>query len=82
MPLQRLTLDRMSCFFIGFPCWVEQNTLTTLSQLLRFPHIGYNRIPSGPSCTLRPYSYSHTSPAHSTRQLTRAFLIVQQAVPH
>jgi hypothetical protein len=51
-------------------------------QLLRFPHIGYNRIPSSPSYTLRPYRYSHTSPAHPIRQLTRAFLISQQAIPY
>jgi hypothetical protein len=50
--------------------------------LLRFSHIGYNRIPSGPSCTLRPYRYSHINPAHLTRQLTRAFLISQQPVTY
>jgi hypothetical protein len=48
----------------------------------RFPHVGYNRIPSGPSYTLRPYRYSHTSSAHPTRQLTRAFLISQQVIPY
>jgi hypothetical protein len=44
MPLQMLTLDHMSCLAIGFPYWVQQNTLRPLSQLLRFPNIGYKRI--------------------------------------
>jgi hypothetical protein len=82
MPLQMLTLDRMCCFAIGFPYWVQQNILKPILHLLRFSHIGYNRIPSDPFCTLQPYRYSHTSPAHPIRQLTRSFLISYQVVPY
>jgi hypothetical protein len=82
MGLQRLTLDRISCFAIGFPYFGQQNTRMPLLQLQRFSHIGYNRITSHPSCTLRPYRYSHTSPPHPARQLTIAFLISQQVIPY
>jgi hypothetical protein len=68
MPLQRLTLVRMSCFALGSPCWISHNTLRPLSQLLRFPLVGYHTISLGPSCTLRPCRYHHTSTAHPTRQ--------------
>jgi hypothetical protein len=68
MPLQRLTLDHMSCFAIGFPLLGTTEYPQALSQLLRFPPIGHNKNPSGPSCTLQPCRYSHTSPAHPTKQ--------------
>jgi hypothetical protein len=68
MPLQRLTLDHMSCFAIGFPLLGTTEYPHALLSLLKFPNIGYNRIHSGPSCTLRHYRYSYTSPGHLTRQ--------------
>jgi hypothetical protein len=82
MSLQRLILDCMSCFTIGSPCWVQQNTLRPLSQLLRIPLIWHNKIYSGPSCTLWSRGYSHTSLVPSIRQLTRAFLISQYVIPY
>jgi hypothetical protein len=82
MHLQMLTLDRMSCFVICFPCWVWHNTIRPISQLLISPLIRYNTIPSCQSYTLRPRMYCHTSPSHPIRQLTRAFLISQQVVPY
>jgi hypothetical protein len=50
--------------------------------LLRFPLVGYHTIYSGPSCTLQPCRYLHTSTAHPIKQLTRASLISQQAIPY
>jgi hypothetical protein len=61
---------------------MQHNTLKPLLQLLRFPLVGYHTISSGPSCTLRPCRYHQTSTAHPTRQLTRASLIGQQAIPY
>jgi hypothetical protein len=45
MPLQRLTVDHMSCFATGFLDWVRQNNLRPLSQLLGFPVLGMTEYP-------------------------------------
>jgi hypothetical protein len=68
MPLQRLTLDHMSCFALGFP----------LLGIIEYPHAPFivakvsqywvQQNISGPSCNLGPCRYSHTSPAHPIRQ--------------
>jgi hypothetical protein len=68
MPLQRLTLDRMSCFAIGFPLLGTTEYPQAPFTVAKVSPYWYNRIPSGPSCTLRPCRYSHTSPAHPTKQ--------------
>jgi hypothetical protein len=68
MPLQRLTLDRMSCFVIGFPLLGTTEYPQAPFAVAKVPPIGYNKIPSDPSCTLRSRRYSHTSPALPTRQ--------------
>jgi hypothetical protein len=68
MSLQRLTLDHMSCFAIGLPLLGTTEYPHAPFAVAKIFPIGYNRIPSDPSCTLRPCRYSHTSPAHPTRQ--------------
>jgi hypothetical protein len=68
MPLQMLTLDHMSCFAIGLPLLGTTEYPYAPFTVAKIPHIGYNSMPSGPSCTLRPCRYSHTSPTHPTRQ--------------
>jgi hypothetical protein len=82
MSLQRLTLVHMSYFALGFPLLDITQYPEPLSQLLTFPLVGYHIISSGPSCTLRPCRYHHTSTEHPTRQLTRASIISQQAVTY
>jgi hypothetical protein len=54
MPLQRLTLYHMSCFAIGFPLLDMIEYPQAPFTVAKVPHIGYNRIRSGPSSTLRP----------------------------
>jgi hypothetical protein len=82
MPLQKSTLDHMSCFVIGFPLLDITQYPHAPFAIANFPLIGYNIIPSGTSCILRPCRYHHTSTAHPTRQLTRAFLISQEVAPY
>jgi hypothetical protein len=68
MPLQRLTLDHMSCFAICFPLLGTTEYPQTPFVAAKVPNIGYNRIHSGPSYILWPCRYRHSSPAHPTRQ--------------
>jgi hypothetical protein len=68
MPLQSLTLDCMSCFAIGFYLLGTTENPQAPFTVAKVPPIGYNRIPSSPSCTLRPSRYSHTNLAHATSQ--------------
>jgi hypothetical protein len=82
MPLQRLTLDHMSCFAIGFP-------LLDITQYPQAPFAVANVSPCWishnmlrPSCTLWLCRYHHISTAHPTRQFTRGSLISQQAIPY
>jgi hypothetical protein len=75
MPLQRLTLDRMSCFAIGFPLLgTTEYPQAPFTVAKVFPYwVQQNTL--RPLLHLRPCRYSHTSPAHPTRKLTRASLI-------
>jgi hypothetical protein len=73
MPLQRSTLYHMSCFTISFP----------LLGTIEHPQNPFTIVkvsPQKPLLHLAVCRYSHTSPAHLTRQLTRAFPISQQAI--
>jgi hypothetical protein len=68
MPLCRLTPDRISCFAIGFPLLATTEYPHAPFTIAKVSLIGYNRISSGPSCTMRSHRYSHTRSAHPTRQ--------------
>jgi hypothetical protein len=67
IPLRRLTPARMSCFAIGFSLLGTTEYPQTLSQLLRFLPIGYNRI---------------SVPLFQQDKLTRVFLVSQQAITY
>jgi hypothetical protein len=82
MPLQMSILDRMSCFAIGFPLLDRTQYPQAPFVVAKVSLSEYNTIPSGPSCTLWPCRYRHTSPTHPTRQLTSGFLISQQSIPY
>jgi hypothetical protein len=82
MYLQMLTIERMSCFALGFILLDITQYPQTPFVITKVSLIGYHIIPSSPSCTLWPCRYHHTSTAHPTRQLTRAPLISQQAITY
>jgi hypothetical protein len=69
MHLQRLTHDHMSCFAIGFPVLVMTEYPQASFKVAKVSSIGYDIIPLGLSCTLRPCRYSHSSPTHPTKQI-------------
>jgi hypothetical protein len=62
-------------FYHWFPLIGYTQYPQALSQLLRFPLVGYHTISLGPSCTLCPCTHHHTSTTYPRRQLTRASLI-------
>jgi hypothetical protein len=68
MHLQRLTLDRISCFTICFPLLdTTEYPLTPFTVANVSPYwVQQNTLRL--SCTLWPCRYSHISPAHPTRQ--------------
>jgi hypothetical protein len=68
MPLQRLTLNRMSCFAMSFPLLGTTEYPQTPFTVAKVSPYWVQQNTSGPSCTLRPCRYSHTSLAHPTRQ--------------
>jgi hypothetical protein len=45
MPLQRLTLDRMSCFTIGFPLLGTTEYPQAPLVVAKVPPIGYKKYP-------------------------------------
>jgi hypothetical protein len=68
MSLQRLTLDHMSCFAIDFPLLGTTEYPHAPFTVAKIFQYGVQQNTLGPSCTLQPCKYSHTSPAHPTRQ--------------
>jgi hypothetical protein len=62
MPLQRVTLDRMSCFVIGFPLLGTTEYPQAPFAVAKVSHYWVQEN------TLKTCRYSHTSPVHPTRQ--------------
>jgi hypothetical protein len=83
MPLRRLTLDRMSCFTIGFPLLgTTEYPQAPLTIAMVSPSWVQQNTLMAP---LAPYGLVDIAiPVPRFRQdiLTRAFLISQQAVPY
>jgi hypothetical protein len=75
MSLQRSTLDRMSCCTICFP-------FLGTTKYPQAPFIIAKVYPQKPLLHHAVCRYSHTSPAHPTRQLNKAFLISQQVITY
>jgi hypothetical protein len=69
MPLQKLTLDRMSCFVIDFPLLSMIEYPQTPFAVAKVSPYWVQQNTLSPLFTLWPYRYSHTYPAHPTRQI-------------
>jgi hypothetical protein len=68
MPLQRLILDHMSCFTIGFPLLGTTEYPQAHFIAAKVSPYWVQQNTHRPLSHLAPYRYSHTSPAHPTRQ--------------
>jgi hypothetical protein len=68
MSLQRLTLDHMSCFAIGFPLLGTTEYRQAPFAVAKISPYWVQQNTLRPSCTLWPRRYSHTRTTHPTRQ--------------
>jgi hypothetical protein len=79
MLLQRSTVHYMSCFAIGFPLL---GTIEYHQAPFTVAKVSPYWVQQNTLMPLLHLAASHTSPAHPTRKLTRAFLVSQQAIPY